>query len=98
MSYIESLNSGYLADVDTKKLYESYQILSGEDTKNFDKDAAIILLVREGSRVRAGDKLARVIYNFKNDNYPLALPGLNQALCVKEQKPHQEKVLVKVFV
>ena len=98
-SYVEATNAGYLADVDTQGLYESYQILSGaKQNEDIDKNAAIVMLVREGARVEVGDKIARVLYSFDNDNYPLALPGIREALCVKAQKPKREKLLVKVFV
>ena len=98
-SYVEAEANGYLADIDTPKLYNSYKILSrAKDGKGIDKNAGIIMLKREGDKVQVGDRIARVLYSFGNDNYPLALGDIREALCVKAQKPKREKLLVKVFV
>jgi len=98
VSYVEADRAGYLADIDTPGLYESLKLLAAQKEEDFDKNAGIIMLVREGAKVRIGDKIARIMYSFDNPNYPLALAGIRSALCVRSQKPKREKLLVKVYV
>ena len=96
-SYIEAEADGYLADTNAPALCKSYLVLAGEG-KDFDKNAGIVMMVREGAKVSQGDKVARVHYSFENQNFPVALPMIQSAICVRVQKPRREKLLVKVFV
>ncbi|MBQ9790307.1 MAG: hypothetical protein IJW24_01780 [Clostridia bacterium] len=97
-SFIEADEDGFLADINAPALCKSYLTLAGDGDKDFDKNAGIVMLVREGTRVKQGDKIARVHYSFDNQNFPLALPEIRSSICVKAQKPRREKLLVKVFV
>lgn len=97
-SYIEAEEDGYLADTNAPALWRGYLMLAGNSEKDFDKNAGVVMLKREGEKVKQGDKIARVHYSFDNENFPLALAKIQSAICVKAQKPKKEKLLVKVFV
>ena len=76
-SYIESDHEGYLADIDTTKLIKSCMALAGDvNGSGFDKNAGVVMLVREGTKVSAGEKLARVYYGFGNPRLPEVLPDI----------------------
>ena len=98
-SYIEAPHDGYLADIDTQKLYENFKLMSQDEKgRLIDKNAGLVMLVREGTRVSIGEKIARITYSFNNQKYREALKGISSALSVKTQKPKLDKLLVKVFV
>ena len=99
VSYIEAEESGYLGDVDTQKLYEYLRLLGTNGTdKLTDKNAGLILLVREGEHVTVGDKLARVIYSYDNHEYKKLYKDLTSAFSIMSNKPKLNKLFMKVFL
>ena len=99
VSYIEAEESGYLGDIDTQKLYEVLEKISTKGTdKLADKNAGLVILVREGEQVTVGDKLARVIYSYDNKEFKKAYKDLVGAFSVTSNKPKLDKLFMKVFL
>lgn len=100
VSYVTAEIDGYMADIDSNGLYNAIITMSklkGPRSK-IDKNAGIVLLEREGTRLIAGTKLARITYSFDNENFPKALKQVDSSIMVKAQKPKLDRLLVKVFV
>jgi len=100
VSYVTADNDGYMADIDSNGLYNAMVTMSklGGARSKMDKNAGIVLLEREGTKLMAGAKLARITYSFDNKNFSDALKQVYSSIIVKNQKPKLERLLVKVFV
>lgn len=94
VSYITAKDSGYVYDINLKKLLEAYKTL----TKGKDKNSGIVVLVREGQKVNVGDKLVRVLYSFKNSNFCESVKEIKESILVDKIKPAKSKVFYKVVL
>ena len=100
VSYVTAENDGFMADIDSMGLYNAIITMSklGGLKSKIDKNAGIVLLEREGEKIIAGTKLARLTYSFNNENFTKALKQVDSSIMVRAQKPKLDKLLVKVFV
>jgi len=69
-----------------------------QDGEKSDKNAGIVFLEREGTKLKVGDRIARITYSFDNKNFAAAYKKMCESVIVHPQKPKREKLLVKVFV
>jgi len=80
ISYITAKEDGYITDIILQNLIDAYKIIN-------DKHAGIVLLVREGSRVKTGDKLMRVFYSIDNKTYFDSINSLYDSIIIGKTKP-----------
>ena len=97
ISYITANDNGYIGDISISKLNEAHDKLDG-DGYNIDRNAGIVLLAREGTKVSYGDKIARVFYSIKNKNFPESTLFIKDAIKITKQKPLVHNVFYKVIV
>ncbi len=102
VSYITSNEEGYVSDIVIDKLVESIKKLSYYNTtmltKKYDKSAGFVLLIREGMKVKKADKLIRIFYNVKNNNFNKVYATLKNAIHINKVKPKTSKVFYKVVL
>ena len=97
VSYITANDNGYISDIMISKLNEAHDKLDGEGNQ-IDRNAGIVLLAREGTKVNYGDKIARVFYSIKNKNFPVATKSIKEAIKITKQKPILHNIFYKVIV
>lgn len=97
VSYITAKDSGYISDIMISKLNEAHDKLDGEG-RTIDRNAGIVLLAREGTKVNYGDKIVRIFYSISNKNFPEATNLIKEAVKMSKQKPVLHNVFYKVIV
>lgn len=98
VSYITAKNSGYVTDIITKDLIKSYLKLSNTGTNLFDKNAGIVLLVREGDKIEKDDKVARIFYGIDNKNFCSSLADIRNSIVIEDNKPVLNKTIYKIIL
>jgi len=94
VSYITAKDSGYVYDINLKKLVNAYQTL----TKGKDKNAGIVVLVREGQKVNVSDKLVRVLYSFNNSCFCESVKEIKDSIVIEKNKPAKNKIFYKIVL
>ena len=97
VSYLVAKEDGYVYDIKLAKLYLTTQKLIGEN-KTFDTSAGLVLLCKEGEKVVAGQKLAKVLYSHENKRYFDLHDDLQQSFEIKKEKPVVNNLFYKVIV
>ena len=97
VSYITAKEDGYIGDVVLNNLTGAYKKLS-RSKDYYDSEAGVVMLVREGDKIKANDKLMRVFYHVDNKNYFKAVSDLRNAVVITKTKPKTSKVFYKVVV
>jgi len=98
ISYITAKEDGIINDIVLSKLTNAYKKLSQAKTKKYDKNASLVILVREGQKVRVGQKLMRVFYSINNKAYFESVNDLSDSFYINKTKPNIHKVFYKVVL
>lgn len=98
ISYITAQESGYVHDINIQGLIGGYETLSLQDNNKIDKNAGVVLLIKEGSKVNFGDKLARVFYSFDNKQFFRAINPILDSIKISKSKPSVYKIFYKVVL
>lgn len=98
ISYIVANDDGYVEDVVISKLMDGYLTLSNKTNNTSDKNAGIVLLVREGMKVDKGEKIARIFYSIDNENFFNSVSKIKESIVLSKTKPNIHKVFYKVIV
>lgn len=98
VSYITANEKGFINDVKLDKLISAYKKLSRGNNDYYDANASVVMLVREGSKINAGDKLMRVFYSIDNENFCSSVQEFKKAILITRTKPVVHKVFYKVIV
>lgn len=86
--YVKASKSGFIGLMDTEKIGSSFVLLGGGRLKSDDEidyGAGIIMKVRIGDKVEAGDILAE-IYTKKDDAVEEVIENLNSAIEITDEK------------
>lgn len=98
ISYITSKENGYVNDINIKHLVEGYKNLAGDGKKKQDKNASVVLLIKEGAKVSYGDKLVRIFYSLDNQSFFKAIIPIRDAIKISGAKPHIHKIFYKIVL
>ncbi|MBQ8468652.1 MAG: hypothetical protein IJ542_02730 [Clostridia bacterium] len=97
VSYVCAKRDGYVSDIKLGALYDSVNhIISSQ--KDFDKRAGLILMCREGDKIGAGQKLAKVFYSHENKRYFEVAQNLINSFIIADEKPSVNKLFYRVVV
>ena len=77
---------------------DGYLTLSNKTNNISDKNAGIVLLVREGMKVDKGEKIARIFYSIDNENFFNSVSKIKESIVLSKTKPNIHKVFYKVIV
>ena len=97
VSYITAKEDGYVNDVVLNNLTSAYKKLS-RSKDYYDSEAGIVMLVREGDKIKANDKLMRVFYHIDNNNYFKVVNDLRSSVVITKTKHKTTKVFYKVVI
>lgn len=98
ISYLTASTDGYISNIILKDLINAYKSFSDKDDGSFDKNAGIVLMVREGSKVKKGDKIARLFYSIDNYNFAPSTALIRDCIVISRFKPRVKKVFYKIVV
>ncbi len=98
VSYITAKSSGYVSDIVINDVIQSYLKLSNSGKKDFDKNAGIVLLVREGDKIEKDKKIARIFYSIDNKSFCNTLSDIRKSIVIQEGKPSMKKTIYKVVL
>lgn len=96
--FVSADKSGYIFDIDTKKLYEAINYIGSDGGKTVNPNVGVEVMVREGDKVMAGDKLAKIYYSISDPSFATAVQFIRGCFEIKKVKPELENLIYKVIV
>ncbi len=95
--FVTAEKSGYICNVDTKGLYQAINIIGAMNNGKINRNVGVDILVREGERVKEGDKLAKVYYSISDPNFASAVTCIKKCFNIEKFRPTQNALIKKII-
>lgn len=95
--YVVADRSGYVTNVDTKGLYEAINIIGATKNGGINRYVGLDIMVREGDKIKEGDKLAKVYYSISDPNFASAVTCIRKCFVVGKVRPIVSPLIKKII-
>lgn len=95
--FVVADKSGYLSDVDTKGLYQAINIIGAMKDGSINRNVGVEIMVREGDKIKAGDKLAKIYYSISDPNFASAVTCIRKCFNIGKVRPEVSSLIYKII-
>ncbi|MEG1582255.1 MAG: thymidine phosphorylase [Clostridia bacterium] len=100
MTYITAPDEGYITNIDVLAVNYAASILGfdKEGVKLTDPDIGVEFFVKEGDRVKSGDKMARIFYSLSDPAFASAIKIMREAFVIGKNRPKAREFICKIII
>lgn len=95
--YVVADKSGYITNVDTKGLYQAINVIGATESGEINRFVGLDIIVREGDRIKEGDKLAKVYYAITDPNFASAVTCIRKCFNIGKVRPNLNPLIKKII-
>ena len=95
--YVAAEANGYVYNVDTKGLYQAINIIGAMPDGSINRNVGVEIMVREGDKVKVGDKLAKIYYSISDPNFASAVTCIRKCFQIEKRRPEPESLIYKII-
>lgn len=95
--YVVADKSGYITNVDTKGLYQAINVIGATESGEINRFVGLDIIVREGDKIKEGDKLAKVYYAITDPNFASAVTCIRKCFNIGKVRPNLNSLIKKII-
>ena len=95
--YVVADKAGYVYNVDTKGLYQAINIIGATTDGGINRNVGVEIVAREGEKIKAGDKLAKIYYSISDPNFASAVTCIRKCFRIEKRRPELNALVYKII-
>ena len=95
--YVVADKTGYVYNVDTKGLYQAINIIGATSDGGINRNVGVEIMAREGDKIKAGDKLAKIYYSISDPNFASAVTCIRKCFKIEKRRPELSTLVYKII-
>ncbi len=89
--------TGFVTNVDTLGLYQAINVIGATESGEINRYVGLDILVREGDRIKEGDKLAKIYYSITDPNFASAVTCIRKCFNIGKTRPELNPLIKKII-
>ena len=89
--------AGFVTNVDTLGLYQAINVIGATESGEINRYVGLDILVREGDRIKEGDKLAKIYYSITDPNFASAVTCIRKCFNIGKTRPELNPLIKKII-